>query len=196
MRLPLPPPSLLTKQQSFLQTLPSRNPDFDPPAQIHSFVLRLYVDRKAWPHPQLCIQFSSICRMLNLAFFTDVLGSVTVIYIFMHVCNNIQEKEATQVYHNHIAVPSWIQLARCTLSAPTLAKVTLAIRDESLAEGTIFQTRFQHSRIGRQNRRSSCDFHVFLCQSSMQKSLERQITVLRPWSSQKASIIISNALLY
>jgi len=55
-----------------------------------------------------------------------VLGSVTVIYIFMYVCNNIQENEATQVYHNHIAVSSEIQLASCILSAPTPAKVTLA----------------------------------------------------------------------
>lgn len=46
----------------------------------------------------------------------------------MYMCNNIQEKEATQVYLNHMVVSPGIQLISCVLSAPTPAKVTLAIR--------------------------------------------------------------------
>lgn len=101
----------------------------------------------------------------------------------MYVCNNIQEKEATQVYHNHIAVSSWVRLVSCILSAPTPAKVTLAIDGKCLAEVTIPQRQLWQRRTGKKNKRSSCNcgFQVCFCQSSIKKCLEKQNTVLRPW---------------
>lgn len=101
----------------------------------------------------------------------------------MYVCNNIQEKETTQVYHNHIAVSSRVQLVSCVLLAPTPAKVTLAIHGKSLAEVAIPQRRLWQRRTGKKNKRSicNCDFQVCFCQSSIKKCLEKQNTVLRPW---------------
>lgn len=88
----------------------------------------------------------------------------------MYVCNNTEKKDATQVYHNHITVFSCIHLASCILSAPAPAKVTLATCDKSLAVVTTSQRRLWQGKIGKTNRRSSCNCDVQVCVKATSKS--------------------------